>query len=200
MLGRVLRRIGLTTMADLAEMSRHLAEIKAMLALSAPIAYSRTLCSVRSSIGQLYFYRFSHNQEFEGMVQEIISANEQNTGGPYDFSDIDFQDGDAVIDIGANIGVTAIYLAKKYPTIQVFAYEPIPQHCELIEANLRANGVSNVTLYPEAVTGDGRDVTLALLPRRQSWGVHRGQDEGTAPGLCEELPCCHGGTSQIRDP
>lgn len=42
---------------------------------------------------------------------DLVSA-EINAGNEYDFKNFDFQKGDTVIDIGGNIGMVSIYLAK----------------------------------------------------------------------------------------
>ena len=43
----------------------------------------------------------------------------------YNFDSIDFKDGDVVIDIGGNIGMVSIYLAKKYPFLKIYALNPL---------------------------------------------------------------------------
>ncbi len=44
---------------------------------------------------------------------------------PYDFDSINFKEGDVVIDIGGNIGMISIYLAKKFPFLKIYAFEPV---------------------------------------------------------------------------
>lgn len=45
------------------------------------------------------------------------------------------KDGDIVMDVGANIGIFGIRACKKFPNIQVFAFEPIPDIFEVLKAN-----------------------------------------------------------------
>jgi FkbM family methyltransferase len=72
--------------------------------------------------------------------------------------------GDCVLDIGGHIGLFAILLAKRYPGVRIFSYEPHPRNFALFRRNLELNGIDCVTLYPEAVSCDGRLITLAGNP------------------------------------
>jgi FkbM family methyltransferase len=71
-----------------------------------------------------------------------------------------FCPGDCVVDIGGHIGLFAIWLAKRHPGLRIYSYEPHPGNRRLFDRNLSLNAVSNVTLYPEAVSGDNRLVSL----------------------------------------
>jgi glycosyltransferase involved in cell wall biosynthesis len=66
-----------------------------------------------------------------------------------------FREGDIVVDVGAHIGVVSIYLAKKYPFIEVYAIEPDPVTCNHLKRNIELNGVTNVTVINKAVSRDG---------------------------------------------
>jgi FkbM family methyltransferase len=97
--------------------------------------------------------------DFEGSVAIEVVAGEVGDGA-YDFSDIDFRPGDTVVDLGAHLGVVSIFLAKRYPFIQVLAYEPMPRVFELLERNIKRNRVHNVKAFNLAVTSDGSDLEL----------------------------------------
>jgi FkbM family methyltransferase len=88
----------------------------------------------------------------------------------YGLDEIRFQPGDVVIDIGAHVGLFSCYVAKRYPFLRVVAVEPVPPNFASLQANLRANGLSNVTALNLAVTGDGRDVDIMVDLRRNSGG------------------------------
>lgn len=53
---------------------------------------------------------------------------------------------DVILDIGGNIGVTAIYLAKRFPAAQIYTFEPVPQNFKLLEKNVEH--LSNVEAFP----------------------------------------------------
>jgi FkbM family methyltransferase len=65
-----------------------------------------------------------------------------------------------VIDIGAQVGVVSAYLGKKYPFLEIYAFEPVKENYDRLVRNLEANGVQNVTPLNMAVTSDGRDVVM----------------------------------------
>jgi FkbM family methyltransferase len=46
-----------------------------------------------------------------------------------------------LLDLGANIGMTSLWLCKKYPLTQVIAVEPDPNNATLARQNLEANGI-----------------------------------------------------------
>ena len=57
-----------------------------------------------------------------------------------------------LIDIGANVGVTTLCLAQ-FPRCRVVSFEPDPDNCARLEANVRENKASNVTVVRKAVSG-----------------------------------------------
>jgi FkbM family methyltransferase len=77
---------------------------------------------------------------------------------------IEFHRGDIVVDIGAHVGIFAIYVAKRHPDVSVLAFEPDPVNYANLLANIAANGVANVTPHHLAVTRDGRPFTLDTPP------------------------------------
>ena len=82
----------------------------------------------------------------------------------YKLRQIDFRPGDVVVDIGANIGIVALYLAKKHPAVRIIAIEPVPTTFRHLQENIGLNGVSNITALNCAVTKDGRDLKMIVNP------------------------------------
>lgn len=91
-----------------------------------------------------------------GTVAKTV-CRETATQFPPDFS---LKPGDVVIDIGAHVGVVSIYLAKRYPGIRVYAYEPVKTNFERLKRNIEANKAEDITAVNMAVTGNGRGVGL----------------------------------------
>ncbi len=91
-------------------------------------------------------------------------SNELNYSNEYDFRYMNFQEGDKVIDIGGNIGMVSIYLAKKYPFLKIYAFEPVFQNWENFKKNIQLNNIPEGTIMLEhkAVTSNGRDVCMAI--------------------------------------
>ncbi len=83
---------------------------------------------------------------------------------PYDFDNIDFKEGDIVIDIGGNIGMISIYLAKKFPFLKIYAFEPVQANYNNFIKNIKLNNIPEGTITVEhcAVTKDGRNVDLMV--------------------------------------
>ncbi len=57
-----------------------------------------------------------------------------------------------IVDAGANIGIYAITLARRYPDAKVIAIEASPTVFEKLKVNCKLNGVSNVILLNSAVS------------------------------------------------
>ena len=93
----------------------------------------------------------------KGGVAKLICKEVEES---YHLDTIDFHDGDVVLDIGAHIGVISIYLAKKYPGLRIYAFEPIEANFQNMLANIEANQAIDITPVNCAVTGDGRDIQI----------------------------------------
>lgn len=77
-------------------------------------------------------------------------------------------DSEVVLDIGANIGCTAILfgaLAKN-----VYAFEPSPTTFTLLERNIRRSGLSNVFLHNIGLGAESGECTLTFNPSNRSGG------------------------------
>jgi len=71
-----------------------------------------------------------------------------------------FRDGDVILDIGANVGVVSIFLAKQLPNVTIYAYEPASLNFNRLLTNLNVNNITNVVPINKAVTADGRDLSI----------------------------------------
>jgi FkbM family methyltransferase len=80
--------------------------------------------------------------------------------------------GDCAIDVGANIGVHTIAMAKACgSTGRVIAIEPDPANLSLLSRNLRANGCENVEIIAAAASAEAG--SLFLFKSRNNMGDHR---------------------------
>lgn len=104
----------------------------------------------------------------EGGVAKIVWREIRHN---YDLDSIDFQAGDTVLDLGAQVGLVSLYLGKKHPEINIIAYEPVPENYQRLVKNLERNGVQNVTAINKAVTGDGRNIALTVNLKSNSGGA-----------------------------
>jgi FkbM family methyltransferase len=78
--------------------------------------------------------------------------------------DIEANEDDIVVDVGANIGVYAIPLAKK--VAKVIAFEPHPKTSGILESNVILNNINNVEVIKKAVGHSNKKVLyrLSVIP------------------------------------
>ncbi|HMH20595.1 MAG TPA: FkbM family methyltransferase [Puia sp.] len=87
------------------------------------------------------FYFYSPAELLHGL-QEIFIDNlykQELPGHPY------------IIDCGANVGLSVIYMKQLYPDAEIVAFEPDERNFELLTRNVESFGLSDVTLRKEAV-------------------------------------------------
>ncbi len=100
---------------------------------------------------------------FDSIINEVIHSK------GYKLKDsIIFADNDIVIDMGANIGIFSIYLAKKYPNIKIYSFEPGQENYELLLVNIKLNNVKNVFPIQKAVGNYNGKTTIE---QTTSWGA-----------------------------
>lgn len=87
-------------------------------------------------------------------------------------------EGAVVIDIGGNIGDSAIYFAMR-GAARVYAYEPLRLFYDAARENIRLNGLTTIEVIRAAV-GPPESAATAVMPRF-SW-------DGAVRGLQEEVP------------
>ena len=78
--------------------------------------------------------------------------NEVFIDDEYKLNEIEFQDNDIVLDIGANVGSVSILLAKKYPKLKIYSFEPHPINFENFLQNIELNKVDNIIPIQKAVS------------------------------------------------
>ena len=83
----------------------------------------------------------------------------------YGLNRIDFKPGDVIIDIGAHIGMFAIYTALRFPQVVIHAFEPFPENFERLKQNLDRNGITTVRIHHQGATGDGRLLEMVTSPQ-----------------------------------
>ena len=63
------------------------------------------------------------------------------------------EEGMNVIDIGANIGISSVAIARKIGERgKLYSFEPLPQYFDVLKKNISSNGLENVEVYELAVT------------------------------------------------
>lgn len=90
-------------------------------------------------------------------LESIVDEIKKDT---YKINRLQFKKNDLVIDIGGHTGAWAIYLAKKFPFIKIYSFEPVPDNFRLFKKNIRVNKVKNIKVFNLAVTGCGQDLEI----------------------------------------
>jgi FkbM family methyltransferase len=88
---------------------------------------------------------FSNFSEYHS-VPEFINAAERRF-----FEQSPFGDG-PIVDVGANIGLVSLLLARRFPDRDIHAFEPNPTTFETLEANIARNGAKKVSCHRYAVS------------------------------------------------
>jgi FkbM family methyltransferase len=102
--------------------------------------------------------------------------------GTYEAAELDLfarsiRSGDTVLDIGAHIGLYTLTAARAVgPTGRVVAFEPSTANFVLLEANVVANGYSNVELHRAACSDTAGTGVLVLSPTNS--GDHQLRADG----------------------
>ncbi len=68
----------------------------------------------------------------------------------------------AILDVGANIGLTALILAAIRPAARIAAFEPIAQNASLLERNLRENNLADRCTVVRAAVGEAPGTTTMI--------------------------------------
>jgi FkbM family methyltransferase len=68
------------------------------------------------------------------------------------------QDGMIILDIGAHIGWHSVSFAKKFPTSEIYSFEPIPNTFSFLEKNIQHNAVKNIHVFNYGLSNESKDV------------------------------------------
>lgn len=69
-----------------------------------------------------------------------------------------------ILDLGANIGFSTLFFARKYPSAALACVEPMPENVSLLNANLRSNSVA-ARVFSKAISVDDQPVTMQRAER-----------------------------------
>lgn len=109
-------------------------------------------------LGDIFYFQDSIISDTPNMV-----AGEINNGEYKFISKLDLTN-KTIIDIGANLGIISIVLAKKNPGIKIYAFEPLRENYENLLKNIELNGIDKniITVENKAVTKDGRNINMSI--------------------------------------
>jgi len=84
----------------------------------------------------------------------------------------ELRDGDVFFDVGANVGLFSLAVAKKNKTIDVHAFEPIPLNAALFEASLHLNAIDTVKINRTCVGDKQGQVEFSLAADSAYSSIH----------------------------
>jgi FkbM family methyltransferase len=76
--------------------------------------------------------------------------------------DLQIEEDDVVVDIGANIGIVTLFAALRTKK-SVHAFEPSSENCEFLNRNILANGLRNVVVHNVAVGDETEKLTRLYI-------------------------------------
>ena len=80
----------------------------------------------------------------------------------YSNSDFDIHDNDIVIDVGAHIGLFALFASQFCKRGKIFCFEPIKENYELLVENINSNKIKNIIPFNLAVSKVSGSVKIFL--------------------------------------
>lgn len=89
-----------------------------------------------------------------------------------------------ILDLGANIGLSTIFLARLYPHSRLACVEPIADNVRLLRHNLELNGIAADVIAAAVDTADG----VVTMQRGERDYAHRIADAASPQGVLFEGP------------
>ena len=80
----------------------------------------------------------------------------------YDRAEFEIKDTDVVIDIGAHIGLFALFASQFCKNGKIYCFEPVKENFELLESNLVLNNIRNVISFNAAISINNDNITIYL--------------------------------------
>jgi FkbM family methyltransferase len=77
---------------------------------------------------------------------------------------IEIRDGDTVLDIGANIGLFALFVSRSGARATLFCFEPAPATFAVLERNVARHDLHGVRLFNAGIAGARGEAVLQYMP------------------------------------
>lgn len=82
------------------------------------------------------------------------------------------------LDLGANIGTTSVYVAKKYPNLQVLAFEPESENYKLLCINKIINDCNNLVTENKGLSNEIKSETMVVCDSNRGANYVLSSQEG----------------------
>jgi FkbM family methyltransferase len=88
---------------------------------------------------------------------------------------------DIVLDVGANIGTTALFFAKQCVNGKVHAYEPSKSMIQVLKNNIERNNIQNIEVHPYALSDKAETAWLKVETPNNPGSAHLTADAEGSP-------------------
>jgi amino acid adenylation domain-containing protein/FkbM family methyltransferase len=89
---------------------------------------------------------------------------------------ITIEDGDCIFDVGANIGLFTLFASTRSRELNIFAFEPHPQLCEILRINSKLY-VPNVHVFECGLSNEEKSAQFTFYPRASVWSGFYGSPQ-----------------------
>ena len=96
-----------------------------------------------------------------------------------------------VLDIGANIGIAALYFSSLFPNATIHSFEPDPGNCAVLKANADASG--RIRVHGFALGAEDGELTLYDSDDPANLGGFSSHGLGVDPARSKKVPVRHAG-------
>jgi len=100
------------------------------------------------------------NQVETDLIYKEVFAEEVYLG-----EGVEINEGDVVFDIGANIGLFALFLNSRYRDLKVYSFEPIPDIFEILSLNAQDCQNIDLKLFNHGVSDETTTAVFDYMPR-----------------------------------
>ncbi|MBW4499443.1 MAG: FkbM family methyltransferase [Scytonema hyalinum WJT4-NPBG1] len=74
-------------------------------------------------------------------------------------------EGDCIFDVGANIGLFSLFVSRLQKHIKIYAFEPIKEIFEVLQANVQLHSIVNISLFNYGLSSEyNSDKTFTFYP------------------------------------
>ena len=130
---------------------------------------------IMKNIGIFSTKDFRHRIHEKDFVFRDIESSITSNVVAYEFdhdykilNEIKFKKDDVILDIGANIGMISIFIAKKNPDIKIYAFEPVNVNFKNFEHNIKANKITSDIKKFHFGLGEKKENILIKIPLNSS--------------------------------
>jgi FkbM family methyltransferase len=117
-----------------------------------------------------YFSRTGMRFTTRGQTTDINDAVVVLSGNEYPKPLIGFDVVDSnvpvVLDCGGHIGSFTLFIKSHWPNAKIFTLEPVPDNLDLLQKNLTANNLTDVTIIPLALYGQSGTFYIDLVGKQ----------------------------------